>query len=59
MINFQDEMQDLAKLYLLKKSHLFNNDSNFFFDLLGHLDVFLIASCKRFHSKVLSYDFFF
>jgi hypothetical protein len=56
MINFQNEMQNLANLYTFKKLYLFNNDWHKTCDLLRQLYVFLITSCKRFDSKNLSYE---
>ncbi len=57
MIIFQDEMQNPEKkLDILKFSYLFNNDQQKICDLLGQLYVFLVTSCKRFHSKILSYE---
>ncbi len=43
-------------LHILRNSYLFKNDEHKTCDLLGQLYVFLITSCKRFHSKILSYE---
>jgi hypothetical protein len=45
-----------GKIYTLKNSYLFNSDQHKACGLLGQLYVFLITSCKRFHSKILSYE---
>jgi hypothetical protein len=53
MINFQDEMQNLAK-FTHFENFIFKNDLKKTCDLLGKLYIFLITSCKRFHSKIIS-----
>jgi hypothetical protein len=45
-----------GKIYTLKNSYLFYNDSHKTCDLLGQLYVFLITSYKIFHSKILFYE---
>jgi len=49
-------MKCRQNLHTLKDSYLFKNDQHKTCDLLGQLYVFLITSCKRFHSKILSYE---
>jgi hypothetical protein len=46
--NFQDKTKNLNTL---KNLYLFNNDHHKTCDLLEQLYVFLITSCKRFHSQ--------
>ncbi len=48
-------MQNLAKFTHFEK-FIFIQQWLAQSDLLGQLHVFLITSCKRFHSKVLSYE---
>jgi hypothetical protein len=56
MINFQDEMQNLAKFTHFEKFIFIQQWLHKKCDLLGQLYVFFITSCKRFHSKILSYE---
>jgi hypothetical protein len=55
MIKFQNEMQNLAKFVHFEK-FIFIQQWLTKCDLLEQLHVFLIKSCKRFHSKILSYE---
>jgi len=57
MINFQDETQNLKKITHFEQIHIYSTMINTKqVNLLGRLYVFLITSCKRFHSKILSYE---
>ncbi len=50
MINFEDEMQNLAKFTHFEKFIFIQKWLTKKCDLLGQLYVFLITSCKKFHS---------
>jgi hypothetical protein len=48
---------EYGKIYILWKIHIYSTMINKkTCDLLGQLYVFLIISCKIFHSKILSYE---
>jgi hypothetical protein len=56
MINFQNEMLSFAEFTHLEIFIFIQQKLTQKCDLLGQLYVFLIRSCKRFHSKILSYE---
>jgi hypothetical protein len=46
-----------GKIYTIWNFHIYSTMINTKYVIyLGHLYVFLITSCKRLHSKILSYD---
>jgi hypothetical protein len=56
MIKLQDEMYNLAKFTHFQKFIFIKKWLKKTCDLLGQVYVFLITSCKRFHSKKISYQ---
>jgi hypothetical protein len=54
MINFQNEMQNLAKFKHFEKFIFIQQWLHKTCDLLGQLYAFLIINCKIFHSKKIS-----
>jgi hypothetical protein len=54
---FSRRNANFSKIYTLSKFYIYSTMINTKkYDVLGQLYVFLLTSCKRFHSKILSYE---